>query len=243
MADVDVVLHLVSATVPGTAALDPGADVSRNLLPTIQLLQNIRKVRVPRLVYLSSGGAVYGVPEVIPTPEEHPLRPTNSYGIVKAAIEHYVRMYSDNENLAATIIRPSNPYGPRQGHTGIQGVVATFLKRLQNDEPLTVWGDGTVVRDYLFIDDLADLVVKAVLSDATGVYNAGSGKGVSINGLIETLRKVTGKAVPVTYKEARPVDVPTSILDIRRANDAFGWEPQTEFLDGVRLHWDWMANR
>ena len=118
MADVDIVLHLVSATVPGTAALDPGADVSRNLLPTIGLLENMRKVHVPRLVYLSSGGAVYGVPEVIPTPEEHPLRPTNSYGIVKAAIEHYVRMYSGNESLAATIIRPSNPYGPRRGIRG-----------------------------------------------------------------------------------------------------------------------------
>jgi len=240
LADIDVVLHLVSATVPGTAALDPVGDVTKNLIPTIGLLENLRKLRIPRLVYLSSGGAVYGIPEQVPTREDHAQRPTNSYGIVKAAIENYIRMYGANEDIATTIIRPSNPYGPRQGHMGIQGVVATFLNRLRQGETLQVWGDGSVVRDYIYITDLADLVVSSILSTQTGVYNAGSGIGTSINEVISTLEEVTGRKAEVDYRPVRTVDVPRSILDIGRAQMSLGWKPQTAFAEGVRLHWDWI---
>lgn len=242
LADIDVVLHLVSATVPGTAALDPQGDVSRNLIPTIGLLENLRKLRIPRLVYLSSGGAVYGIPGQVPTPEDHPLRPTNSYGIVKVAIENYIRMYGATDDLSTTIIRPSNPYGPRQGHMGIQGVVATFLNRIRLGEPLQVWGDGNVVRDYIYIVDLAELVAKAVLSKQSGVYNAGSGTGVSINELISVLEDVTGRKAQVDYRAMRAVDVPRSVLDIGRARADLGWEPRTAFADGVGLHWDWITS-
>lgn len=241
LADIDVVLHLVSATVPGTAALDPQGDVARNLMPTIGLLENMRKLRIPRLVYLSSGGAVYGIPETVPTPEDHCLRPMNSYGIVKVAIENYIRMYGANEGMATTIIRPSNPYGPRQGHMGIQGVVATFLQRLRQGEPLQVWGDGSVVRDYIYITDLADLVGRAVLTPQTGVYNAGSGMGLSINEVISILEGVTGRKAHVDYRAVRAVDVPRSVLDIRRARTELRWEPQTAIAEGAKLHWDWLA--
>ena len=241
LTDVDVVLHLVSATVPGTAALDPQGDVAKNLMPTIGLLENLRKLRIPRLVYLSSGGVVYGIPEQVPTPEDHRLRPTNSYGIVKVAIEHYIRMYGANEDLGTTIIRPSNPYGPRQGHMGIQGVVATFLNRMRLGEPLQVWGDGSVVRDYIYIADLADLVARAVLSPQTGVYNAGSGTGISINAVIATLEEVTGRKAQVDYRAVRAVDVPRSVLDIGRARMNLGWEPRTAFVEGVGLHWHWIT--
>lgn len=240
LADIDVVLHLVSATVPGTAALDPQGDVARNLMPTIALLENLRKLRVPRLVYLSSGGAVYGSPGQVPTPEDHPLRPTNSYGIVKVAIESYIRMYGANEDLATTIIRPSNPYGPRQGHMGIQGVVATFLNRIRQGEALQVWGDGSVVRDYIYIADLADLVARAVLSGQPGTYNAGSGTGISISEVIATLEDVTGRKVKVDYRAVRAVDVPRSVLDIELARAELDWVPHTGFAEGVGLHWNWL---
>jgi UDP-glucose 4-epimerase len=241
LADIDVVLHLVSATLPGTAAIDPQGDVARNLMPTIGLLENMRKLRIPRLVYLSSGGTVYGIPETVPTPEDHSLRPMNSYGIVKVAIENYIRMYGANEGLATTIIRPSNAFGPRQGHIGIQGVVATFLQRLRLGEPLQVWGDGGVVRDYIYIADLADLVGRAVLSPQTGVYNAGSGMGLSIKEVISTLEGITGRTAQVDYRAVRAVDVPRSVLDISRALKDLGWEPRTPFAEGVKLHWDWIS--
>ena len=241
LADIDVVLHLVSATLPGTAALDPEGDVARNLMPTIGLLETMRKLRIPKLVYLSSGGTVYGIPETVPTPEDHSLRPMNSYGIVKVAIENYIRMYGANEGMATTIIRPSNAFGPRQGHMGIQGVVATFLQRLRLGEPLQVWGDGTVVRDYIYIADLADLVARAVLSPQTGVYNAGSGIGLSIKEVISTLEGITGRTAQVDYRAVRAVDVPRSVLDISRALKDLGWEPRTPFAEGVKLHWGWIS--
>jgi UDP-glucose 4-epimerase len=240
LADVDAVLHLVSATVPSTAAIDPQGDVAKNLIPTIALLENMCKLRIPRLVYLSSGGTVYGITEVVPTPEDHPLRPTNSYGIVKVAIENYIRMYGANENIATTIIRPSNPYGPRQGHTGIQGVVATFLNCMRLGEPLQVWGDGSVVRDYIYIADLADLVMKAAFSRQGGVYNGGSGQGIAINDVIAVLQEVTGRKAQVDYRAMRAVDVPRSVLQIERAATDLAWTPQTAFHQGVAQHWDWM---
>lgn len=241
LADVDVVLHLASATVPGTAALDAQNDVARNLVPTIGLLESMRKLCIPRLVYLSSGGAVYGAPERVPTPEDHPLRPSHSYGIVKVAIEQYMRVYERNVGLSTMIIRPSNPYGPRQGHMGVQGVIGTFLNLINQGKPIQVWGDGSVVRDYLYITDLVELVAKAVSSNETGVYNAGSGSGISIADVLATLEQVTLRKPMVEYYPARTVDVPCSILDISRARVNLDWQPQTNFLDGVRFHWEWIV--
>lgn len=136
LTDIDVVMHLVSATVPGTAALDPQADVRDNLVPTIAIFEAITKSKAKNLIYLSSGGTVYGITERVPTKESEQLRPISSYGIVKVAIENYIQLYARERGIAATILRPSNPYGPRQGHAGLQGVVGTFLRLAMNDEPI-----------------------------------------------------------------------------------------------------------
>ncbi len=169
LADVEVVMHLVSTTFPGTANLDPVADVRDNLLATLNLLDSMVQSGVSRLVYLSSGGTVYGIPDQIPTPESHPLRPINSYGIVKAAIENYIGLFQREKAISPIIIRPSNPFGPRQGHTGVQGVVTTFLNRILRKETIEIWGDGTVVRDYLYVDDLARLCVTAATSSGANL--------------------------------------------------------------------------
>jgi UDP-glucose 4-epimerase len=240
LVDVDVVVHLISATVPGTAALDPQADVRDNLLPAIAVLEAMLKLSVRKIVYASSGGTVYGVPEVVPTPETHPLRPVNSYGIVKVAIESYVEMYARAHGMSATIIRPSNPYGPRQGHTGVQGVVTTFMNRVLNDEPIHVWGDGSVVRDYVYVEDLATLCVAAVVAGQGGTFNAGSGVGVSINEVVAGLRKVTGRELRVSYQPGRSIDVPRSILDIQAAKMQLGWEPHVSFYEGLERLWRWI---
>ncbi|KAA2311455.1 NAD-dependent epimerase/dehydratase family protein [Pseudooceanicola sediminis] len=240
LADCDVVLHLVTATVPGTAAMDPLADVRDNLLPTIALLEGMVKVKVPRLVYLSSGGTVYGVPEAVPTPENHPLRPINSYGIVKVAIENYVTMYGREHGISTVIIRPSNPYGPRQGHTGLQGIIGTFLNRILNDEAIQIWGDGSVVRDYIYVEDVARLCCRAAFGDRPGVYNAGSGSGLSVNEIVEALRDVTGKDIQPTYLPGRAIDVPRSVLDISQARAEFDWEPVVASREGIDLTWKWM---
>jgi UDP-glucose 4-epimerase len=236
----DAVYHLLSTTVPGTADLDPKTDVQDNLIGTINLLDSMQRLGLSRILFLSSGGTVYGVPDTIPIPETHPLRPINSYGIVKATIEHYLEMYRRTRGLSPIIVRASNPFGPRQAHSGVQGVISTFLRQIQERQPLEIWGDGTVVRDYLEVGDLAELCVRAGTSGNEGVYNAGSGHGVSINEIVEAARKVTGSGFRVVYKPGRAIDVPCSVLDCSRAKHDFGWECEIGFEAGLSELWNWL---
>jgi UDP-glucose 4-epimerase len=240
LSGVDVVYHLVSSTVPGTADLDPKTDVRDNLIGTINLLESMQRLGLTRILFLSSGGTVYGIPEVVPIPETHALRPISSYGIVKAAIEHYLEMFRKTRGFSPIIVRASNPFGPRQAHSGVQGVVSTFLRRILVGEPIEIWGDGTVVRDYLEVSDLAELCVRAGTSDREGAYNAGSGHGLSVNDVVEAVRKVTGADVKVIYKPSRPVDVTRSVLDCSRAKNEFGWECKTGFDSGLSNTWNWL---
>lgn len=241
LVDVDVVYHLISATFPGTAALDPKRDVSDNILPTIDLLEAMAKSSTRRLVYLSSGGTVYGTPKQVPTGETHPLNPINSYGIVKVAIEQYIDIYCRERGLSAVIVRPSNPYGPRQGHVGVQGVVATFLNRVLSDEPIQIWGDGSVVRDYIFAEDLADLCVNAEISGQDGAFNGGSGTGVTVNEIVAEIGRATGRTIVPNYIPGRAVDVPISILDMSQVQTRLGWEPKVGLRDGIEATWQWLS--
>jgi UDP-glucose 4-epimerase len=237
---VDAVYHLLSTTVPGTADLDPKTDVQDNLIGAINLLESMRGLGLRRILFLSSGGTVYGIPETIPIPETHALRPINSYGIVKASIEHYLEMYRRARGFSPIIIRASNPFGPRQAHSGVQGVISTFLRRILAGEPIEIWGDGGVVRDFFEVGDLAELCVRAGTSRSEGAYNAGSGYGLSINEIIEAIRKVTGSNFKTVYKPGRTVDVPCSVLDCSRAKSNFGWECKIGFDSGLRNTWNWL---
>ena len=243
LSGIDTVFHLVSTTFPGTADHDPVADVQGNLVATLGLLQAMQSVGVRRLMYLSSGGTVYGVPDEIPVPESHPLRPIASYGIVKTAIEHYIAMWTRLGILDAIVLRASNPYGPRQGHLGVQGIISTFLHRLRNELPIEIWGDGRVVRDYLHVSDLADLCVRAAASGESGTVNAGSGSGHSILEIVQAIEKATGRQVTPVHRTGRAVDVPISILDVSRARSLFGWQAVTSLEDGLRDTWSWVCNQ
>jgi UDP-glucose 4-epimerase len=240
LSGVDAVYHLVSSTVPGTADLDPKTDVRDNLIGTINLLESMQRLGLTRILFLSSGGTVYGIPEVVPIPETHALRPINSYGIVKAAIEHYLEMFRKTRGFSPLIVRASNPFGPRQAHSGVQGVISTFLRRILEGEPVEVWGDGAIVRDYFEVGDLAEFCVRAGTSRGEGAYNAGSGCGLSVNDIIEAIRRVTGIDFKTVYKPGRPVDVPRSVLDCSRAKNDFGWECKTGFESGLDSTWTWL---
>lgn len=237
---VDAVLHLISTTFPGTANLDPRSDVSDNLLATLGLMDTMRSMGISRLVFLSSGGTVYGPPETEPIPEDHPLRPINSYGIVKVAIENYMWMYRNEFGLAPAAIRAANPFGPRQGHIGVQGVISTFLHKVQEGRSIEIWGDGNVVRDYLHARDLADLCVRVLGSDFVGPINAGSGVGRSLNEVIEAIGRVTGRDLQPIYKPARGIDIRRSVLDVCLARDRLDWYARVDFEDALRETWTWM---
>ena len=240
LAGVDVVCHLISTTIPGTSNLDPVADVESNLVNTLHLLEQMKNIGLRRILYLSSGGTVYGNPESSPISEDHPLNPISSYGVVKLAIEKYLNMYWHLYGIQPVILRPSNPYGVRQGHTGVQGLIGTLLARAVAGEALEIWGDGSIIRDYLHVSDLARLCVTSLESEVCGVFNAGSGKGHSINEIIILVRNMIDEELKVTYREGRSFDVQEIVLDISHANTQFGWKPEISLVDGIRDQLRWM---
>lgn len=237
---IDVVYHSASTTVPSSSNLDPIADVEQNLVGMLHLLHEMRVQSVPRIVFLSSGGTVYGNPRTVPVSEEHPLDPICSYGVVKVAIEKYLLMFEALYGLQPVILRPSNPYGPRQGTAGIQGLIAAFLGRMIRGEELTIWGDGEVVRDYIFIDDLVELITRAGHGASTGVFNVGSGVGHSINDVVGAIRRATHTNPHVQYLDARAFDVRRVVLEIQKAKEAFAWTPAVNIDAGIATTWAWL---
>ena len=144
--------------------------------------------------------------------------------------------------LQPTILRPSNPFGPGQGHLGVQGVVATFFNHIKNKESINIWGDGSAIRDYIYISDLIDLCVKAGKSDKTGIYNAGMGQGCSLNDLVLKIKEVTGISPKIKYHSARAFDVKRIILDITQAKKVFNWSPSVSIEEGLNLYWQWLQD-
>jgi len=236
--DINLVYHLASSTVPGTSNQDPIFDVSSNVGGSLRLIQAMAQVGVRRIVFFSSGGTVYGIPHSLPVRESHPLHPISSYGVCKVSIENYLSMYHHLGVIDPLILRPSNPYGPRQSTAGIQGAVSAFLGGALRDEGISIWGDGETVRDYIYVDDLAELAVRAGLSGVCGTYNAGSGLGCSLNELSQCVRDVTGRRLPAEYLPARGFDVPKIILDITSASSKFGWKPKVDLRKGVAMTWE-----
>jgi len=240
LADMELVVHLISTTVPGTANLDPIADIDGNLVGSVRLFQQMREVGVPKLLFLSSGGTVYGNTSAMPIPEEHARSPLSSYGIVKVAIENYIGMYATLFGLDALVLRVSNPYGPRQSHLGVQGVIPTFFNRILSGDKIKIWGDGASLRDYLYISDLVSFIVGAIQRDLGGVFNVGSGQGVSVTGILSLVADISGITPVVEHLPARGFDVKNVVLDIAKAQQAFGWSPQIPLRQGCETYWRWL---
>jgi UDP-glucose 4-epimerase len=235
----DCVIHAFSATTPGSGDADPAFDVSANLLASLNVLDCMVAKGVRRLVFLSSGGTVYGPTGTVPTPESHPLAPICSYGIVKVAIESYIALYSRNRGLLPVILRPSNTYGPRQGSKGSHGLVNTLLRKVLTGERVEIWGDGSIIRDHLHVEDLARLVVRAGEGSATGAFNAATGVGTSVRDLLDLVWDVAGRRTEVRFTAQRAVDVPTSVLDITRTREGFDWVPEVRLREGLERALDW----
>ena len=240
---VEVVYHLISTTVPSTSNLDPVADVEGNLINTLRLLQLMVQKHIPRIVYLSSGGTVYGIPEMVPISETHPLRPICSYGVVKVAIENYLQMFHQLHDMRYVVLRASNPYGERQGHAGVQGVIGTFMRKILVGEPIEIWGDGNIVRDFIYVGDLAQLCELAGMSEVSSIFNAGSGVGCSINEIVKALSEVSGHEISPEYHAGRGFDVPRVVLDISKTCSEFDWSPQVSLTAGVARSWKWGAGQ
>lgn len=239
---VDVVLHLVSTTLPKTSNDDPIYDVQTNLVATLQMLNAMVAKKVGKVVFISSGGTVYGSPKYLPIDESHPTEPQVSYGVTKLAIEKYLLLYQHLHGIKANILRVTNPYGERQRIETAQGAVGVFLSRALQDKPLEIWGDGSVTRDYIYVADVAEAFAKAVMYDGQkSVFNISSGVGTSLNELIAVLERVTGKSITRNYSPGRPFDVLTSVLDNTLAQQELGWQPRTSLEEGVAKTSIWMG--
>lgn len=235
MEGADVVFHLASGSLPQSSNRDPQADVQVNVLGSLNLLEAARMAQVKRLVMVSSGGTVYGVPQQVPIPETHPTEPTCSYGITKLAIEKYVALYRQLHGLDGVVLRVANPYGERQRLDASQGVVPVFMGKALRGEPLQIWGDGTTVRDFLHVSDVVSALLAAGrYSGDASVFNVGSGEGVSLNQLVGLLETTLERSLDVKYLPSRGFDVPTNVLCIERAREHLGWSPSVPVVEGLR---------
>jgi len=238
---IDIVLHLVSTTLPKSSHDDMSYDVESNLVGTLHLLDAMVAKGVRKIVFISSGGTVYGNPVYLPIDEKHSTEPSVSYGITKLAIEKYLLLYQHLHGSKAIILRVANPFGERQRVETAQGAVTTFLSKAIQNQPIEIWGDGSVTRDYIYISDVAEAFARAVDYDgAKSVFNISSGVGTSLNELIDMLECVLCRELVRHYRPGRPFDVPVSVLDNSLARQELGWVPQVKLEDGIVKTFDGM---
>jgi len=238
----DVVFHLLATTVPQTSNDDSSYDVETNVIGTLKFLDLARKAQIKKIIFASSGGTVYGIPQEIPIKENHPTDPTSSYGITKLTIEKYLHLYWVLYGLDYCVLRIANAYGEKQRPTITQGVIAAFLERALQNKEVSVWGDGSVIRDYIFVTDISNALLKALsYSGAMKIFNISSGQGHSLIDVIHVIESITKRPLQVKYTNGRSFDVPISVLDISRAKNYLDWAPTISLFEGIARMYAWMT--
>ena len=238
----DYVIHLVSSTIPADSNLNPQYDTETNLISTLNLLDECTNNKIKKVIFLSSGGTIYGLPIKLPVTEDHPTNPTCSYGIIKLTIEKYLSLYKILKGSDYRILRFSNPFGERQNPGIGQGLIVTLLYKIKKEQAIVIWGDGNVVRDYFYIKDGVKSIYLSIKDKSKySIFNISSGKGLSINKILEKFRKVLKLDFDVKYTAARKFDVPVNILDNKRASRILGWKPATNFDEALTKTWDYIT--
>ncbi len=229
------VFHLAAQIDVRRAVADPVADARINVEGTVNVLEAARAAGVERLVYAATGGAVYGEAETIPTPEGAPAQPLSPYGQSKLSAEGYCALYTRLHGLSTVALRYANVYGPRQDPLGEGGVIAIFCGAFARGATPTIYGDGAQTRDYVHVDDVVAANLAALGSDATGVYNVGTGVETSVLDLVAAFRGLEGgERFAPTHAPARAGEVLRSCLDATRIAETLGWTPQVPLADGLR---------
>jgi len=237
----DAVLHLVSTTLPKNSNDDPIYDIQSNVVATLQMLNAMVAQNIRKIIFISSGGTVYGNPIYLPIDEKHPTDPMVSYGIAKLTIEKYLQMFERMYGIKAITLRVANPYGERQRIETAQGAVSVFIYNALRGISIDIWGDGSVTRDYLHVSDVAEAFVRAMeYTGAKRCFNIGSGTGASLNELICMIEEVLGKRIERNYLPGRPFDVPVSVLNNDLARKELQWEPSISMRNGIARTAKWM---
>lgn len=231
----EVVYHLVSTTVPTTSNQHISQELVANVIFSANLFEACVRCGVKKVVFISSGGTVYGKEVDCPLKEKTATNPISSYGVQKVTIEKLLYLYRYMYDLDYRIIRLANPYGPYQRPNGVLGAVTTFTYKALKRERITVYGDGSVVRDYIYIDDAIRAIIKIVEGENKHrTFNLGCGYGTSIKQVLETIEKVLGISMDVSYIEGRKVDVPVNYLDISRYEKYYGALNAITLEEGIK---------
>lgn len=219
------VFHLASTTLPASSNENMVFDLESNTVATLRMLQGLVRSGA-RLYFLSSGGTVYGVPTTPTIAETHSTNPVCAYGIHKLAIEKYLYLLRYQSKLASIVLRPSNIYGETQDQSKPLGAIFHFARHAIDGTPIEIWGDGTVVRDYIHVEDVVAAILAAIqYRGGETIFNIGSGRGISLNDLVQLLQALLGRTLDVRYSNARTFDVPVNILDISRVKRELKWSP------------------
>jgi UDP-glucose 4-epimerase len=247
----DVLCHLAAQIDVRRSVLDPVYDATRNILGTLNLLEAIRAANSgTRVIFSSTGGALYGDFDPPPSPEQNAKDPEAPYGIAKLSVEYYLAYYGRVHGIDTVALRYGNVYGPRQDPHGEAGVVAIFCNRLLDGRAMTVFGDGEQTRDYVYAGDVAaaNLAAATTVLPPTGrldarAFNIGTGIETSVNTLAHTLQRVSDASSPIEYAPARAGELLRSALDTSKARSVLHWTPQTSLRDGLAATYVYFAGR
>lgn len=238
--DSDIIYHLISTTNPTTSNKNINDEISVNISDSIKILDVCVKAKVKRVIFISSGGTVYGKGQC-PLSETDSTDPITSYGIQKLAIEKLLFLYNHIYGLDYRIVRLSNPYGPYQRPNGKLGAVTTFTYQAINDAEIKVYGDGSVVRDYIYIDDAVNAIINITFRDCEyKLYNVGSGVGISLNELLALIAEVVGETLTITYSGNRSVDLKENYLNVERYENEMGRIVHTDLKNGIKKTADFL---
>jgi UDP-glucose 4-epimerase len=236
-----VIIHAASDSVPGDTVRAPLCEAYNNLLPTIALIEALQRFENRHIIFISSGGAVYGNPEKNPAPESAHCNPISYHGACKLSLESFLFSFTHQTQNRVTVLRPSNIYGPGQQATKGFGLIRAVLSSIINESEFTIWGDGSITKDYLYIDDFVLACDKILNSSGRGKYsryNVGYGKGYSINEICLISEEVTGRRLKKTYKDARIIDPYEIILDTGKIRAETGWHPEIDIKEGISRVWE-----
>lgn len=235
----EIVFHLAAQIDVRKSVKDPIENAKINILGTLNILENCRKTSVKKFIFASSGGAIYGDTDIVPTSEANPENPESPYGIAKLTVEKYLYFYKKSFNLNYIALRFANVYGPRQNSKGEGGVIAIFCDKMLKNEEVIINGDGEQSRDFVYIDDAVEAVILAIESKKSGFYNIGTAKETSINEIFRKIKELTNSNCKEIHGPAKPGEQKRSCLDYSKAEKELNWQPKYSLEEGLKETIEW----
>lgn len=244
LAGAETLIHLACTTTPASSMQDMARDAAENIAPSVAIFQAAGRAGVSQVVFASSGGTVYGDPKILPVPESAAGGALSAYGVSKFAIENYLQLVAKQTGFTGISLRIGNPYGPFQLRGTTVGLIANYLAQIHDGRAPEVWGDGSVIRDYIHISDLVS-AVSALLGTQgleSGAYNVGSGEGHSVADVYAVICRITGTSLGLQHRPARGFDVGAIYFDTTRLRTATGWLPRVDLETGIAELWNIIVN-